>query len=124
MAQNNFISTGFDEQPGDQGEKILKSYIKGDIIIAYARKYGAVGWGMITKPESYKLLRPGCNEDILGGIHLHRLEINWKVTFEKLESAIPPTILLEKYGIFHPRSTSVKINPEKAKMLIDDINEK
>ena len=59
------ISTGFSNQPGDEGERILKNYIQGDTIVAYATGYGAVGWGIIEKPETYKLLRPGSTGDRL-----------------------------------------------------------
>jgi len=117
------ISTSFDCQPGDQGEKILRSYIKGDTIIAYAKKFGAIGWGVINKPESYDLLKPGCKDDKMDGLYLHRLNIDWKFTVEKIEDAIGPSELLQKkYGIFHPRTTSAKIDRQKAKLLINDMH--
>jgi hypothetical protein len=118
LIKSSQIATCFDCQPGDQGEKILKRYIKDDIIIAYARKYGAVGWGVIKNPNSYKLLQVGCKEDILEGEYLHRLNIDWKYTLSKIEDAVKPADLIEKYGIFHPRSTSVRIDPKKAKKMI------
>jgi len=34
----------FDGMPGDQGEKLLTSYITGDVIVAYAKGYGAIRW--------------------------------------------------------------------------------
>jgi len=118
LVSNGQIATSFDNQPGDQGEKILKGYIKGDTVIAYAKKYGAIGFGIIKDPASYKLIKPASNGDHLGGELLHRLNIEWKYTVKDLKNAIPPVILLEKYGIYHPRATSAKINANKAKLLI------
>lgn len=118
LVKTNQISTSFDCQPGDQGEKILKKYIKGDCILAYAKKYGFVGYGIIEDPNSYKLIEAGSSDDILNGYHLHRLSINWKATVP-LEKAISPSVMQEEFGIIHPRSTSVSINGEKAKKLIE-----
>ncbi|MCK5173905.1 MAG: hypothetical protein KAR47_10970, partial [Planctomycetes bacterium] len=121
LVDSGQITASFDCQPGDQGEKTLKRYIKDDIIIAYARKHGAIGWGVIKNPNSYKLLKPGAKEDILNGHHLHRLNIDWKFATDKIEDAVKPADLIEKYGIFHPRSTCVKVNSQNAKKLIADM---
>jgi len=50
LVQKGQISTGFSNEPNDEGERILKNYIKGDTILAYATKYGAVGWGYAGRP--------------------------------------------------------------------------
>jgi hypothetical protein len=121
LVQTGQITTGFECQPGDQGEKILRGFIKSDTVVAYSRRFGAIGWGIISAPDSYRLLQPGCKDDRLNGEHLHRLNIDWKYTVDKLENAIAPALLLEKYGIFHPRSTSVSIDPQKAKRMIADM---
>ena len=102
LVQSKQISTGFEGRPGDQGEQILKSYISGDVIIAYAKGLGAVGWGKIENPNSYKLLSPGEPGDKLKGSHLHRLSISWKATASKLEDGIRPDVLRDQFGIFHP----------------------
>ncbi|OHB55207.1 MAG: hypothetical protein A2Y12_09280 [Planctomycetes bacterium GWF2_42_9] len=115
------IATSFDCQPGDQGEKILRNYIKGDTVIAYARKFGALGSGIINNPDSYRLIAAGSKDDLADGHYLHRLQIDWKCTVPNIESAINPALLLEKYGIFHPRSTSVSIDPQRARRLIADM---
>ena len=72
------ISTGFEDQPGDEGERILKSYVAGDTIIAYAKSFGAVGWGLIQSPDSYRLIAAGDPADKHNGRHLHRINIQWK----------------------------------------------
>ncbi|MHC4145978.1 MAG: hypothetical protein ACYSUD_14480 [Planctomycetota bacterium] len=115
------ISTGFDNQPGDQGERILKNYVVGDTIVAYAKRHGAVGWGTIRNPSSYRLLEVGCDEDMSSGRQLHRLGIEWKCAAASIADAVGPKELLENYGIFHPRSTCVRIDPKKAKHLIKDM---
>jgi len=80
-----------------------------------------VAWGIIKNPNFYKLLKAGDRNDSLNGILLHRLDIDWKYTVNKLEDAIKPAELLDKYGIFHPRSTCVKIDPQKAQHLIKNM---
>ena len=114
------ISTGFENQPGDAGERILKSYVAGDKIVAYATGYGAVGWGIIERPTSYRLLRPGEDDDkVLGGhLHLHRLSITWKAVAQQLKDGLPPDEIRERFDIYHPVSTSVKIADRKAEALL------
>jgi hypothetical protein len=118
------ISTGFENQPGDEGERILKSYIAGDTIIAYAKSFGAVGWGLIERPTSYRLIQPGDPADRLGGKHLHRLSIRWKAVASTLRDGIRPEEIRERFDIYHPVSTSVKIDDRKAQRLVLALTEK
>lgn len=112
------IPACFKNEPGDQGEKILTSYITGDTIVAYAKGCGAVGWGMVERPNTYKLLKPGDKADKRSGECLHRLSISWKATAPKLRDGIPPDKVRSDYGIYHPISTSVSIDATKAKGLL------
>jgi hypothetical protein len=120
LVQKGQISTGFSNEPNDEGERILKNYIKGDTILAYATKYGAVGWGVIEKPE-YKLLSAGSEEDKLGGVHLHRLKIRWKNVVRNLGDGLSASFVRNEFSIYHPVSTSVSIDDEKAKRLIAEM---
>lgn len=122
LVQNSQIPACFKDEPGDQGEKILTSYISGDVIVAYAKGYGAIGWGIIENPHSYKLLRPGDVYDKLDGSCLHRISIVWKATADNLSKGISPDIVREKFGIYHPLSTSVTIDKKKAQGLINKLN--
>ena len=117
------IPACFDSMPGDQGEKMLTGYIAGDVIVAYAKGYGAIGWGVIEKPDSYHLAEVGSLEDYLEGDCLHRLSINWKAIAESLSSGIKPNVVREKFNIYHPISTSVSIDSMKAKHLIDALSQ-
>lgn len=117
LVKKGQISTGFSNEPGDEGERILNSYIEGDTILAYASRYGAIGWGEIEKPK-YKLLAPGSKEDKLGGTHLHRLNIKWRNVVEKLEDGFSASLVRNEFDIYHPVSTSVSVDDEKAKRLI------
>ena len=116
------IAASFTDQPGDRGEQVLKKYIKGDHIIAYASGYGAVGWGTIEKPQSYRLLTRGEIEDKQGGKYLHRLSICWGGVAPSLDRGIPPAEVRDHYGIHHPRTTSVPIDRGKATRLIEEMN--
>ncbi len=78
LKAHNIITANFEGKVGDQGEKILTSYRKGDIIIAYANSYGAIGWGIIKEYPTYRLIEIGSDEDVRNGKHLHRLNIDWQ----------------------------------------------
>lgn len=99
LVRKKQIPAGFKNEPGDQGEKILTGYISGDTIVAYAKGYGAVGWGVIDNPNSYKLLRPGDSGDQLNSKCLHRISIAWKATAKKLNEGISPDIVRKQFGI-------------------------
>lgn len=118
------ISTGFGNVPGGQGERILRSYIAGDTIFAYATGFGAIGWGVIERPSSYRLLPKGHDEDLLHGTQLHRLDVAWKASATRLDMAIPADVIRREYGIYHPVSTSVSIDPDKARNLIRAIDQR
>jgi hypothetical protein len=123
LVEKQQIPTSFQNSEGDQGEKILKKYVPGDTIIAYARGYGAIGWGVIPNPPKYKLLEPGDDEDFLNGDCRHRLDIKWKLVAQKLSGGIAPDIIRNEFGIYHPVSTSVSIDPDKCRRLIKYMNE-
>ena len=119
------ICTGFKNQPGDKGEHILKSYVSGDAIIAYANRYGVIGWGVIENPNSYRLLDQGHADDRRQGKYLHRIEIRWKVVVDSLDYGIKPSELRTEYGLRHPRNTSEHLwgsSEDKAKQLIEELN--
>jgi hypothetical protein len=116
------ISASFNNQPGDQGEQILKSYVQGDRIVGYAKGHGAVGWSTVENPRSYRLLAPGTPDDRRGGHHLHRLGVRWRATAKSLTEGISPAELKERFEIHHPVSTSVRIDRVKAERLIDEMN--
>jgi len=124
LVEKGQISTGFGNKPGGQGERVLKKYISGDIVIAYCSSYGAIGWGKIESPSSYKLLAPNDPEDFLQGSQLHRLGINWKAAAPSIKQGLRADIVRKEYGIYHPVSTSVKINAEKAHRLVEALNRK
>ncbi len=118
LREKGQISTGFGNVPGGQGERILKSYIAGDTIIAYATGFGAIGWGEIEQPSSYKLLPKGHDEDVLQGKQLHRLDVAWKASATRLDMAIRADVIRREHVIYHPISTSVSIDSDKARNLI------
>ena len=117
------IPACFKNSPGDQGEKILTSYISGDIIIAYASGYGAVGWGIIEDPNSYRIIGKNSIEDKLNGNCLHRINITWRTVTNDISKAIRPEIIRERFKIYHPVQTSVTIEETKAKELIEFLDQ-
>jgi hypothetical protein len=118
------IPACFNDSPGDQGEKILNRYIAGDIVVAYAKGFGAVGWGEVVPGNSYKLIQAGDSEDFLGGVCLHRLSVRWKAVAKLLSDGMPADIVRNDFGIYHPISTSVSINNQNGKKLVAALSER
>lgn len=118
------IPACFDDSPGDQGERILKRYIGGDIVVAYAKGYGAVGWGEVVAGNSYRLLEEGSEDDFLQGSCLHRLSVRWSAVAKKLSEAMPAERIRTEFGIYHPISTSVSMSAESGKRLIEALTER
>lgn len=124
LKKNGVISAGFDNQPGDQGERILQSYTPGDTIIAYAKGFGAVGWGTIGESSRYYLVAEGSKDDVRKGHHLHRRGINWTAVAPTLEQGLRPNVVRDKFGIYHPVATWSSIADEKAKRLVEALKDK
>ena len=112
------IPACFENSPGDQGEKTLKRYIAGDIVVAYAKGCGAVGYGEVLSGDSYKLLEIGSEGDFLQGSCLHRLAVRWKSVAKTLSNAMSAERIRTEFGIYHPISTSVSMNVENGKRLV------
>jgi uncharacterized protein YejL (UPF0352 family) len=124
LVEKSVIPACFENDPNDQGYKILNNYIEGDIIIAYAKEYGAVGWGEIGKNKNYVIFDIGGSDDKLEGDCRHRISIEWKAVARNLEDGLRANIIRKKYHIYHPVSTSVTIDKEKSKPLIKELNTK
>ncbi|MPS47750.1 hypothetical protein [Methylobacillus sp.] len=127
LTRRGQIPACFDSMPGDQGERIMKKYVDGDRIIAFAKSYGAIGWGVIKKPENvgnYRLVDEGSEDDFLQGDCLHRLNIEWKAYAKNLSDGVSAREIWKDFNIYHPVSTSVSIDEEKGAKLIQRLNEK
>jgi hypothetical protein len=124
LVDNQQIPACFENSPGDQGEKILTRYIPGDIIVAYAKGFGAVGWGVVTDPAQYRLIAVGDKADRLAGNCRHRLQVRWEATAKVLSEGFSPETVREQFGIYHPVSTSVSIDSEKCRSLMERMHEK
>lgn len=118
------IPACFDDSPGDQGEKVLTKYVSGDTIVAYAKGYGAVGWGVIDDPKTYRLISPGDKGDVLGGKCRHRITVKWKATARQLSDALPAEEVRRAFGIYHPISTSVSMSASDGKKLLDHLSKR
>ncbi len=113
------IPACFDDLPGDQGEKLLRKYIPGDIVVAYAKGFGAVGWAVVDDVGSYRLVPEGGAGDTLCGKCRHRLAVKWKAVASDLSFGLPADEIRQQFGIYHPISTSVSMNPLYGKRLVD-----
>lgn len=114
------IATSFENEENDRGADILQQYIDGDTVVAYAKGYGAVGWGRVGPLSSYKLVKPGSKHDVMNGVLRHRRAVHWQHTVRSLSEAIPASKLRDLYGIYHPVATFASIDPDAAKHFLRD----
>lgn len=103
------ITTGFEGRKGDRGEKLLRRYKAGDIIFAYANRFGVLAAAVIEKPDSYRLLKKSDKEMIHNSNHRHRLNVTWICAFEKLGNGIQFKDFNKKFDLYFPRGTSQEI---------------
>jgi len=116
------IPACFQNAPGDQGERLLCKYKEGDKIIAFAKGYGAIGWGVIENPK-YRLITPAENNQF-GDRCLHRLNIKWEAVANQLKNGLKVDEIRNRFAIYHPISTSVAIRPEDGLRLIDELSQR
>lgn len=123
LVEKNQISTSFKNQAGDKGEEILKNYIKGDKILAFASGVGCVGYGEIEETK-YKLIDPDSQDNYFkpDHHHLHRLSIKWKHVVD-FQNAIPVAKFEKEYKVSHPIQTSSRIKNGNYNGLIGELRE-
>ena len=96
----------------------------GDRVVAYAKGHGAIGWGVIENPNTYRLIPSGDQGDLLNGECRHRLNVKWKATARKLGEGLPADEILRDFRIYHPRSTSVSISTSEGEKLLNRLSER
>jgi hypothetical protein len=121
LVRKQEIRTSFGNQPGDEGERILREYREGDTVIAYASGCGAVGWGVVEKPNSYKLVPGRDKDDVLNGRMRHRLKVRWKSFIEDVNDALKPQMIKQLSG-HPPMRTRVRIDDSVAIQLIERLD--
>ena len=86
--QLGIISAGHEGKPGDDGEVALRSFNKGDWIIAYAKGIGYVGAGIAEGEDTYRLVQ---DSDVPAGFetnHRHWRTVNWRYVIPTLKDAV------------------------------------
>jgi hypothetical protein len=121
LIHNQEIRTSFSNQPGDEGERILREYKEGDTVIAYVSGHGAIGWGIVKTPDSYKLLAGDVPDDVLNGRMRHRLKVQWKSIIKNVNQGLSSQII-KQLGGHHPISTRVRIEDSVAKRIMEQID--
>lgn len=121
LLAQGMVAASFANEPGDEGERILSSYVAKDKVIAYASGYGAIGWGTISSP-TYELVPPGHDAFSKRGLHLHRLNgIIWHDAVDSVAGAIDAGEIRAKFGLSHPIQTKCGINQQGAEALITEM---
>jgi hypothetical protein len=49
LLRDGKVSAGYDDKRG-YAKRLLTRYERGDIIVAYANHFGALGWGVVERP--------------------------------------------------------------------------
>src|SRR5690606_21917328 len=125
LVEKGLITASFGNQAGDRGEALMRGYVAGDTIVAYANGFGAIGCGVVEEPESYRLIPRGSRE--IGrddDEHRYRMRIRWRATAPRLADGIRPGEVLERFGVHHPIATSVSIAPDKGRKLAEALVER
>ncbi len=122
LVSQSQIPACFENSPGDQGEKLLTKYVPEDIVVAYAKGYGAIGWGIIEEPNTYRLIPSGDKDDLLHGDCRHRITIKWKATAHNLSDGLSAEEIRREFNIYHPVSTSVSMSTSQGKKLLERLS--
>ncbi|NMM41477.1 hypothetical protein [Pseudoalteromonas arctica] len=127
LKEKSIISAGFDGSEHDKGDRLLNSFIPGDILIAYANGYGAIGVAEISQlsGSGYTLLSESQPNDPVSQYHLHRLKVKWLYTSaDDFSGGIPPSEVKSQFEIHHPYTTSCSISAHKAKRLVKGLKDR
>lgn len=108
------ITAGYNSDPGDRGEVILRDMDEDDWVIAYCNGHGFVGAGIVLPIDTYLLH----DKDVPGSLSNHRHErgIRWVYAVDDVANAVT----IEKAGRHHaPRQTKERErNVEAAKRIL------
>lgn len=86
--QLGVITAGHEGKPGDAGERVLRTFQKGDWIIAYAKGAGYVGAGVAEGPETYRLVEESDLPPGFENNHRHWRSVKWRYVIPKIENAV------------------------------------
>lgn len=84
----SILTCGFDNQPGDDGEKILTRFQQGDRILAYAEDTGFVAVAEIDPTRPYKLVDQAELTSAFANGHRHWLGVHWVHVIPNLADAV------------------------------------
>lgn len=97
------ITTGFDGEPGDEGEKHLRAMDEGDRVLAYVSGYGYVGVGRVLGDSTYRLhasVPPGSVST-----HQHERRVRWEYVICDVRGAINE----QDANLHHPMKTRLPV---------------
>lgn len=124
LVSENQLPACFENSPGDQGEKLLTKYVPKDRVVAYAKGCGAIGWGVIENPDTYRLIQLGDKDDFLRGECRHRITVKWEATARRLNDGLSAEEIRREFNIYHPISTSVSMNTSQGEKLLKRLSER
>lgn len=113
------ITAGFSQEPEHVGRNKLQRYQAGDVIVAYASRHGALGFGIALGFDSYTY----SDFPRHGSDHRHEVQIAWQFVAWDITDGIPASKLTGRSNR-HPRSTSVEIDESTGAAIVDVLREK
>lgn len=119
LVANHQLAVGFDNTPGDAGEALLRRYLPGDVVVAYASGKGALGWARVDASSRYHLAAEGSSEDLAAGDLRHRLSVTWQAVADTIDQAVTAAEIRRDVDIRHPTRPSVAIDLDKGKALVE-----
>ncbi|MDG9930342.1 MULTISPECIES: hypothetical protein [unclassified Pseudomonas] len=84
----SILTCGFENQPGDDGEKILTRFQQGDRILAYAEDTGFVAVAEIDPTRPYELVDQAQLTPAFANGHRHWLGVRWVHLIPNLADAV------------------------------------
>jgi HNH endonuclease len=80
------ITSGWDGDPGDRGEVVLRDMAKGDWVLAYVSGHGYVGAGLVEAEDTY-FLHPTIPENS-ESTHQHERAVRWMHVVQDVNQAV------------------------------------
>ena len=118
LRREGIITVGFEDKRSkdgkpDIGEKKIREPNEGDIILAYASRFGPVGYGVFGPETTYRHVLKDVRPDMR-----HQRSVAWKATVDDLTHTNSPREWLRAFGLYVPVGTASFIkNGEGAKGL-------
>jgi hypothetical protein len=102
LRRERILAVGFENKRSHIGKSKITGLAEGDIILAYASKFGPIGYGDFGPKSSYRQVEKGVRSDMR-----HQRNVRWKATIDDLIGSNPSRDWLSKFGLKTPPQGSL-----------------